>query len=80
MKQGLIIAAFALAAPFLIGHSVHAAAGSDPVITKAVFRSHTLDEDKDHDTGVYVKVFTTDGSSQIAHADNRDNSADDGSQ
>lgn len=52
----------------------------DPVLIKATFFSHTNDDDKDHDTGIYVKVSTADGSSDIAHADNRDNSGDDGTQ
>lgn len=53
---------------------------ADPVLIKATFSSHTTNEDKDHDTGVYVKVWTEDKSSLIAHADNRDNSGDDGTQ
>jgi hypothetical protein len=57
-----------------------ALAGDDPVLTKVIFRSHTNDDDKDHDTGVYVVVKTADGQTQIAHADNRDNSGDDGTQ
>lgn len=56
------------------------ARAEDPVLVKAVFRSHTNDEDKDHDTGVYVSVKTGDGQTLIAHADNRDNSGDDGTQ
>jgi hypothetical protein len=52
----------------------------DPVLIKATFFSHTNDNDKDHDTGVYVVISTADGSSTIAHADNRDNSGDDATQ
>jgi hypothetical protein len=52
----------------------------EPVLIKATFFSHTNDDDKDHDTGIYVHVKTHDGSSLIAHADNRDNSGDDGTQ
>ena len=52
----------------------------EPVLIKATFFSHTNDDNKDHDTGVYVKVTSADGSSQIAHADNRDNSGDDGTE
>jgi len=51
-----------------------------PALIKATFFSHTNDDNKDHDTGVYVKVRTADGSSLIAHADNRDNSGDDGTE
>jgi hypothetical protein len=52
----------------------------DPVLVGATFHSHTNNEDKDHDTGIYLKVMTSDGSGIIAHADNRDNSGDDGTQ
>jgi hypothetical protein len=52
----------------------------EPVLLKATFFSHTNDENKDHDTGVYVQAKTSDGSSLIAHADNRDNSGDDGTE
>ncbi len=55
-------------------------AADEPVLIKATFFSHTNDEDKDHDTGVYVKVNSSDNLTQIAHADNRDNSGDDGTQ
>ncbi|CAN5676945.1 hypothetical protein BH10ACI4_BH10ACI4_11680 [soil metagenome] len=51
-----------------------------PVLLTASFSSHTNDEDKDHDTGIYVDVMSQDGSSKLAHADNRDNSGDDGTQ
>ena len=54
--------------------------GVEPVLIKATFFSHTNDDDKDHDTGVYVKVKTEDLSGLIGHADNRDNSGDDGTQ
>jgi hypothetical protein len=64
----------------LAAKRLFAARVDDPVLIKATFFSHTNDEDKDHDTGVYVKVKTADGSSMIAHADNRDNSGDDGTQ
>jgi hypothetical protein len=39
----------------------------EPVLLKATFFSHTNDENKDHDTGVYVQAKTSDGSSLIAH-------------
>jgi hypothetical protein len=51
-----------------------------PVLIKATFFSHTNDEDKDHDTGIYITVTGADGQTTIAHADNRDNSGDDGTQ
>jgi hypothetical protein len=57
-----------------------ARAFDDPVLVGATFHSHTNNEDKDHDTGVYVRVSSSDGSGIIAHADNRDNSGDDGTQ
>jgi hypothetical protein len=48
----------------------------DPVLTKAVLFTHTNDDDKDHDTCIYVKVTTSDGQTLIAHADKRDCSSD----
>jgi hypothetical protein len=75
--------AFAILVAMLIGgvapHRAFAQ-DKDPVLTKAAFSSHTLDEDKDHDTGIYVKVRTKNGKTLIAHVDNRDNSGDDGTQ
>lgn len=56
------------------------AIADDPVLIKATFFSHTNDEDKDHDTGIYVRVTAADGTTTIAHADNRDNSGDDATQ
>ena len=72
----IVLTAAALA--FLSGTPTRAS--DDPVLVGATFHSHTNNEDKDHDTGVYVKVSSSDGSGIIAHADNRDNSGDDGTQ
>ena len=52
----------------------------DADLIKATFFSHTNDDDKDHDTGVYVEVRSSDNSMIIAHANNADNSGDDGTQ
>src|SRR6185369_9081285 len=52
----------------------------NPALIKATFFSHTNDDNKDHDTGIYVKVRTANGGTLIAHADNRDNSGDDGTE
>src|SRR4051812_41278868 len=83
--QAKVLGAVAARAMFTIGLFSLFAGGAvrafeDPVLVGATFHSHTNDEDKDHDTGVYVKVMTSDGSGIIAHADNRDNSGDDGTQ
>jgi hypothetical protein len=59
---------------------VEPASRSEAVLIKATFFSHTNDDNKDHDSGVYVKARVEDGSSLIAHADNRDNSGDDGTE
>ncbi|MEO6390768.1 MAG: hypothetical protein ABIP75_02880 [Pyrinomonadaceae bacterium] len=75
--------AFALGATILVAIAIAAPRGTkadEPVLIKATFFSHTNDDNKDHDTGIYVKVRTADGSSMIAHADNRDNSGDDGTE
>jgi hypothetical protein len=71
---------FALSISLLVGLFTPLADADDPVLIKATFFSHTNDEDKDHDTGVYVRVTAADGTTTIAHADNRDNSGDDGTQ
>src|SRR5205085_9441238 len=76
----MALLAFFLGATLTTSNSTFAAHTDEPVLIKATFFSHTNDDDKDHDTGVYVKVRTSDGSSMIAHADNRDNSGDDGTQ
>src|SRR2546421_3136273 len=69
-----------LVATVLASRHAFASRSDDPVLIKATFFSHTNDDNKDHDTGIYVKVRTEDGSSLIAHADNRDNSGDDGTE
>lgn len=74
-----ITALFTLSLLVLISMSTSARA-DDPVLIKATFFSHTNDDNKDHDTGIYVKITTADGQSIIAHADNRDNSGDDGTE
>ncbi|HEY4302856.1 MAG TPA: hypothetical protein VGM82_00205 [Gemmatimonadaceae bacterium] len=48
----------------------------EPVLTKAVLFTHTNDDDKDHDTCIYVKATTSDGQTLIAHADKRECSSD----
>jgi len=55
-------------------------AADDPALIKATFFSHTNDEDKDHDTCVNVTVSSSDGSTLIAHANQRDCSPNDGTQ
>jgi hypothetical protein len=70
----IVLSVFALAC---IAPSLQA---QGPVLIKATFFSHTNDEDKDHDTGIYLRVTGADGTTTIAHADNRDNSGDDGTQ
>jgi hypothetical protein len=74
----LVIATTPLLAPLLAAAPLApASSGDDPVVTKVTFSSHTNDDNKDHDTGVYVKVHTKDGQTLIAHADNRDNGGTD---
>jgi hypothetical protein len=46
-------------------------------LTKAEFWSRTGDDNKDHDTGVYVSVKTNDLGSELAKIDNADNSDND---
>ena len=53
------------------------AVGSEPTLQRAEFFSHTNDDNKDHDTGVYVYVKTKDGKSELAKVENADNSPND---
>jgi hypothetical protein len=46
-------------------------------LTAAEFYSQTKGDDKDHDTGVWVKVVTSDEKTEIAHVANADNSSGD---
>ena len=43
-----------------------ALAGAPPALARAVFWSHTHDEDKDHDTGLYVEVAKSDKTTILA--------------
>jgi len=49
-----------------------------PILVNAKLITHTNDDGKDHDTGIFVIVKTSDGSAVIAKCSNADNSADDG--
>jgi len=81
MKKMTLTALPLLALVLVMGsRQISLAYSDEPVLIKATFFSHTNDDNKDHDTGVYVKVRTADNSSMIAHADNRDNSGDDGTE
>jgi hypothetical protein len=46
-------------------------------LTGAEFYSQTKGDDKDHDTGVWVKVVTSDEKTKLAHISNADNSSGD---
>src|SRR5437899_3351083 len=48
-----------------------------PALLKADFFSETGDDNKDHDTGVWVTVKTEDETILLAHVDNADNSGSD---
>lgn len=52
----------------------------DPILLKATLFTHTNDDDKDHDTCIFVDVTSSDGQSLIAHAANGDCSSSDGTQ
>jgi hypothetical protein len=53
---------------------------AEPVLLKATVTTHTNDDDKDHDTCVFVDVKSADGDSIIAHAENHECSSDDSKQ
>ena len=79
---GVMILGSLVTAPRLVTALSPTTASHPPeaVLIKATFFSHTNDDNKDHDTGVYVKAKMEDGASLIGHADNRDNSGDDGTE
>jgi hypothetical protein len=45
------------------------------LLTRAEFSSKTAGDDKDHDTGVWVKVVAADGKTKLAEIANADNSS-----
>lgn len=57
-----------------------ASADDQPILVSAQLDTHTNDDDKDHDTGIYVDVKTSDRSGLICQCKNADNSGDDGTQ
>lgn len=75
-----------LASSFLfpaIGNRIHhkrSVAADEPLLTRAVLKTHTNDNDKDHNTGVFVTVMSNDGQSTIASANDKDDTSDDGGQ
>jgi len=52
----------------------------EPLLLKATVTTHTNDDDKDHDTCVFVDVKNASGDSIIAHAENHECSSDDSKQ
>lgn len=60
--------------------AVGARAADGPVLLKATVMTHTNDDDKDHDTCVFVEVKNAAGDSLIAHAENHECSSDDSKQ
>jgi len=81
MKKTIFSKALLLLTCVVIMISLPSATKKDePVLIKATFFTHTNDDNKDHDTGVYVEVKTSDGQTTIVHANNRDNSGDDGTE
>jgi|GEM_PF-3162518 len=52
-------------------------ATAQAVLIRGELATHTNDDNKDHDTCVYVTVTTADGSSQLAHISNGDCGGDD---
>jgi hypothetical protein len=85
MKRKIFATMLVMAAVVVVSNRatvlpVTRASHPEAVLIKATFFSHTNDDNKDHDTGIYVKARIQDGSSLIGHADNRDNSGDDGTE
>lgn len=44
-----------------------------PTLNRAELFTQTNDDNKDHDTGVYVDVFTSNGATKLANIENADN-------
>lgn len=65
---------------FILFTAFNSKQDEEPVLIKATLKTHTNDDDKDHDTGIYVEVKSGDGQSLIAVANDRDESASDGTQ
>ncbi|MGA2580520.1 MAG: hypothetical protein ABSH24_31375 [Bryobacteraceae bacterium] len=61
----------------LLGCLFAPAVRADAVLIRGELATHTNDDNKDHDTCVYVTVATADGSSQLAHISNGDCGGDD---
>jgi hypothetical protein len=57
-----------------------ARAADAPVLLKAIVSTHTNDNDKDHDTCVFVEIKNAAGDSLIAHGENHECSSDDSKQ
>src|SRR4051794_2340813 len=77
MTKTMLTVATVLLSTMLVGVPTRAA---DPVLLKATVTTHTNDNDKDHDTCVFVDVKNADGDSIIAHAENHECSSDDSKQ
>lgn len=50
---------------------------NDPTLQRAELWTHTNDDNKDHDTGIYVCITTHDSNVELARMNNADYSADD---
>ena len=48
-----------------------------PVLIRADLQTHTGNDNKDHDTGIYLVARSADGSTQLASCSNADNSGSD---
>lgn len=86
-NKGITLLALSLlASSFLfpaIGKKIHhnrSVVADEPLLTKAVLKTHTNDNDKDHNTGVFVTVMSNDGQSTIASANDKDDTSNDGGQ
>ncbi|MFL5330820.1 MAG: hypothetical protein ACJ8C4_18130 [Gemmataceae bacterium] len=74
IHRALAIAVVAIA--FFVGIAPANPARAEKLV-KAEFWSHTNDDNKDKDSGVWVKVVTNDESVELATIENADNSAGD---
>ncbi len=56
------------------------AKAAEPVLMKAVLHTRTNNDDKDHDTAIWLQVKTADGDTLLAEAGNHETSTDDSKQ
>lgn len=73
MNQKLILVVIAIPLVAFLVVFAGSAYAQQPTLQSVEFFSHTTDDGKDHDTGVYVHVLTSDEATLLAQIENADN-------